>query len=65
MPESKPHQVIVDDNFKTEIRLYESEKDNKVLLVRLTLKVTDFVVVKDGLRQVFTNLAAAVKKYNG
>jgi signal transduction histidine kinase len=38
--------------------------DSKKLVVRFTATTITFVVQKDGLVQVFTNLVAAVKKYN-
>jgi hypothetical protein len=64
---AQPHQVNIDDisTFKVEHVLASSSADSKKLVVRVTAKVTDFVVTKDGLVQVFTNLAAAVKRYNG
>ncbi len=61
------HQVELTDvyDFKIEHQLASSSADSKKLIVRVRANVTDYVVHKDGLVQVFTNLPAAVKRYNG
>jgi hypothetical protein len=64
---AQPHQVTVEEvgAFQVEHILASSSADEKRLVVRVRMNVTDYVVYKDKLVQVFTNLPAAVKRYNG
>jgi len=61
---AQSHQVHIDDITSREIELAASAKDEKKLVIRITATLTSYVVYKDKLVQVFTNVAAAVKRYN-
>lgn len=66
MAQKAPHQVHIDDVSESisQMEIAASAEDKKKLVLRVTPGFTTYAVHKDGIVQVFTNLAAAVKKYN-